>query len=121
MISTRIREDIEAGIALLDANRPGWYRDVDLEILDLASSRRCVVGQLYGTYSHGVAELGLHLGSRFGFAMPASLSNMNNRLYWKDLNEAWTQEIQMRLMEDELEEASEIGVKTEEELCAPAL
>ncbi len=38
---------VARGASHLDAHLPGWERRIDLAILDLADSCRCVLGQLY--------------------------------------------------------------------------
>jgi hypothetical protein len=43
-----ITERVERGAALLDEKRPGWWRDIDLGTLDIASRCGCVIGQLAG-------------------------------------------------------------------------
>lgn len=43
-----ITERIEKGAALLDEKRPGWWQEIDLLTLDIASRCGCVVGQLAG-------------------------------------------------------------------------
>jgi hypothetical protein len=43
-----ITERVEKGAALLDEKRPGWWRDIDLLTLDIASRCGCVIGQLAG-------------------------------------------------------------------------
>lgn len=42
-----------AAACALDRYRPDWYRRLDLDRLDLASTRRCVLGQVYGDYGSG--------------------------------------------------------------------
>jgi hypothetical protein len=51
-------ERVAVGAALLDAELPGWAERIELGLLDLGSPRCCVLGQLYGTYSVGLAEVG---------------------------------------------------------------
>lgn len=41
----------------LDACRPTWYRDVDVDLLRMNHARRCVLGQLYGDYDTGRRKL----------------------------------------------------------------
>jgi len=48
---------IERGAALLDTAAPGWEGKIDLNTLDLSSGWYCVVGQVYGDYIDGLAEL----------------------------------------------------------------
>jgi hypothetical protein len=47
------RESVERGAALLDKIEPGWELKIDLAELNLSSSCRCVLGQLYGEYEEG--------------------------------------------------------------------
>lgn len=46
----------------LDAARPGWHDELDLRTLRMSSGTRCVLGQLYGSYDHGLTAL---YGSRY--------------------------------------------------------
>ena len=41
---------VAAGAAWLDTNRPGWVADIDLDLLDMADDRNCILGQLYGNF-----------------------------------------------------------------------
>jgi hypothetical protein len=54
-----IAERVERGAALLDAKRPGWWRDIGLGRLDIKSSCDCIAGQL-GDYARTVEALGLY-------------------------------------------------------------
>lgn len=47
-----VRVSLAAACAL-DRYRPDWYRRLDLDRLDLASTRLCVLGQVYGDYATG--------------------------------------------------------------------
>src|SRR5258708_40306755 len=42
-----IAERVARGAALLDEKMPGWAEHIDLDTLNLASSCRCVLGQLH--------------------------------------------------------------------------
>jgi hypothetical protein len=42
-----IAERVARGAALLDEREPGWWQRIDLSKLDLASTCRCVLGQLW--------------------------------------------------------------------------
>lgn len=59
-VSSGVRLDVARGVALLDADRPGWRHLVDVKQLDMWDYKRCVLGQVYGDYLSGVRELGLH-------------------------------------------------------------
>lgn len=40
-----ITERVAAGAAFLDEHDPEWWREIDLDALDLGSGARCVLGQ----------------------------------------------------------------------------
>ena len=88
---------VRAGMALLDREAPGWEHLIDLDTLDVASGRSCVLGQVYesdccgacGGFSQGVEALGLITpeAERHGFLID-TLSGMPYRaltLTWKAL------------------------------------
>lgn len=60
---------VAAGAARLDADQPGWHRNVNVNTLDISSGSRCALGQTYGSYAQGVQRLGLTSGeaSSLGF------------------------------------------------------
>lgn len=45
------------GAALLDEKMPGWADKIDLDELQLNDQCNCVLGQVYGGYDDGTAEL----------------------------------------------------------------
>ena len=52
---------INAGAALLDEQvGPGWTSKVDSMTLDMSSSDRCVLGQVFGGFDEGCQSLGIH-------------------------------------------------------------
>lgn len=56
-----IADDVAAAAARLDQRMPGWWRHVDIDLLDQGSLRHDVLGQLCGDYATGLARLGLRL------------------------------------------------------------
>jgi hypothetical protein len=46
-IPEETRLAVKRGAALLDVKLPGWWQRVDLEVLQLASTNQCVLGQLF--------------------------------------------------------------------------
>jgi hypothetical protein len=54
-----VAERVERGAALLDAKRPGWWRDIDLGRLDIWSCHDCIGGQLDGGYDATMDLLGV--------------------------------------------------------------
>lgn len=50
---------VDRGIALLDERRPGWWEDVDVRKLEMASCYLCVLGQTGSSYAEEFLALGL--------------------------------------------------------------
>ena len=50
-------ERVMKGAALLDEKVPDWRGRVNVTVLNLADPWRCVLGQVFGLYSTGAAEL----------------------------------------------------------------
>lgn len=48
---------VQRGAALLDELRPGWYLQIDLEMLNVCMYNRCILGQLFGNYHIGLRVL----------------------------------------------------------------
>jgi len=94
-----IDECIARGVALLDARRPGWYRDVDIDILDMCAPDVCILGQLYGSYSDGKWLLGLEFrsGGRYGFDV---YEDDDGDWSFEDLDNRWAIIIRARLEAD---------------------
>ena len=47
MTTLTAEQAVEAGAAWLDLTYPGWYRSIDLGILDVGKCDVCVLGQVY--------------------------------------------------------------------------
>jgi hypothetical protein len=54
-----LSERVERGAALLDERRPGWWDEVNVESLSFDDGERCVLGQLWGAYKAGKAQLSI--------------------------------------------------------------
>lgn len=52
-----IEESVALGAALLDERLPGWSEQVEIEELNMVSGAYCVLGQVFGDYLDGVADL----------------------------------------------------------------
>lgn len=46
-----ISERVQRGAEWLDTERPGWFGEIDLSLLDLAECCLCVIGQVFGCYA----------------------------------------------------------------------
>lgn len=50
--------NVERGAQLLDEQRPGWYRTITLDELNMGDSSCCIIGQQFqGNYYSGVSTL----------------------------------------------------------------
>jgi len=47
MTAPNIPQRVARGVALLDAKRPGWEQEIDLDTLEVEAPWHCVIGQLY--------------------------------------------------------------------------
>ena len=54
-----LKQRVERGAALLDAEQPGWCERIDVPTLDLCDGRFCVVGQTHDSFEGGLRALGL--------------------------------------------------------------
>lgn len=100
----------------MDTNRPGWYRRIDRERLDMASWCDCIGGQEEGTYDDFVDVMGLEQGSDHGFTVnKQDTREMHPHKAFRQLKEMWVEGIELRLLRDELEAAQKIGVSSEAE------
>ncbi len=62
---------VQRGAELLDRTYPGWDDSVDLSNLQLASTCRCILGQAFGDYTHGLFRTGItHLPLELGAEHP---------------------------------------------------
>lgn len=90
---TEIRDHVDAGFALLNDSQPGWQSKVDLDDLNIDSTFRCVLGQLYGNYRIGIADLGLENPWRFGFTLSAACCELEYVPCLGALGEEWRHRI----------------------------
>lgn len=91
---------VARGAALLDDHEPGWYRRIDRDQLNIGSTARCVIGQVYGEscrygigYTAMVYNLGIDNASEYGFDSPGGGG-------YQRLRTAWLDEIDHRLLMD---------------------
>lgn len=79
-----IQERVESGAKLLDVQRPGWDSLIDIAQLDIASTSKCILGQVYGTYAVGVKDLGIDGRSHeYGFTAYPHVADVNS--VWREL------------------------------------
>lgn len=91
---------------MLDKRHPDWHQKIDLERLDMGHGQTCMLGQLYGDFSHGARSL--HLTDdrirECGFHASAPLL-MLELLAYELLDQAWIAEIRKRLSADAVAKA----------------
>ena len=97
---------------VLDNMNPGWYKTVDRDKLDMGDNCRCLLGQLYGMYSHGLSALGItrHDSVYYGVDVPDVYGEDGPavlELEYNKLSEAIVGEINDRLAFDSEVEALE--------------
>jgi len=81
-------DKVQAGAALLDDLGPEqWWTKLDAANLEISSCVRCVLGQLYGTYSVGLDGVGISTNDARLYGFTAGDS---------DINERWREEIARR-------------------------
>lgn len=97
---TTAEKRVKRGAALLDKDLPGWFRKVDVHVLDVQDTARCVVGQCYGSWIDGTGRLGLRDGveqSEHGFNLAWEEYNSAwEDAYVNELNLLWVKEIEAR-------------------------
>lgn len=57
MLHSEYADAVRVTATDLDAVVPGWYDRVDLDLLAMATTRRCVFGQVFGHHATGLDRL----------------------------------------------------------------
>lgn len=78
---------VAEGVKLLDDSRPGWWKEINLNVLDMYSTRYCVLGQLYhGSFCTGRIELGIGEGEGDLYGFDTYTGNWETLDYlWRDI------------------------------------
>ena len=104
-----IAERAKRGAELMDKLRPGWANRINVQILDMNSCSRCILGQLYKDYFEGLKRtfgtegfnpFSSHLEENYGFLADYRITggmSAKNTEYYELLAEAWKEEINKRL------------------------
>lgn len=62
-----IAERVQAGVEFLNEKMPGWEKKINLDTLDLADGRHCILGQIFAAYAK-TGRSGYNYGCEyFGF------------------------------------------------------
>lgn len=84
---------VRKGAKLLDEKKPGWADEINPDRLDLSSGLMCIVGQTFGEFSRGVADLGVEDNDyKYGF----DTDPLDEDDSYADLDEAWLKQINKR-------------------------
>jgi hypothetical protein len=104
-------EAVAQGAQVLDEKYPGWYRDINLEALDISDCFRCVCGQLGGSlligeshpYKSFLKALDLpRFEGEYGFDTLWNRDLFGPQTTYEQLDYEWTQAIEARLALDRL-------------------
>lgn len=97
-----LAECVKRGSTLLDHQQPNWYKNIDLNKLDLSDSDKCILGQTFGNFYENplVSEFILGHDEFYEFVEDHGFYLLNEIEYrdygWKLLRELWTDEIKTR-------------------------
>ncbi|TKK84613.1 hypothetical protein FDA94_28710 [Herbidospora galbida] len=58
---------VAKGVDKLDEKNPGWFHDVNPDLLEMDSADACILGLLYGWYFSGLRALSVTDGTEFGY------------------------------------------------------
>lgn len=105
-----LRSRVNAGAAKLDRERPGWHKEINLDVLDISDCYRCILGQLWGFYGDGLNVVLPDLstpGYEFGFSSEIVLYKTHKHLAstqedeYRRLTQYWIEAIKSRRAEDQ--------------------
>lgn len=102
MTKESIPDRARRGAALLDQVRPGWWKSITPEDIEMSSCHWCILGQVYGHYSCGVDTLARTDDDlcRLGFTLSPAEERCGgppqDAPEWADLAAAWSAEIEVR-------------------------
>jgi hypothetical protein len=94
-----VAAELRAAVALLDVTVPRWRRVVDPVRLDMTSSTRCVLGQVFGDYLAGRQALVELTGSRSTPGLRAFLGSFPVEPWRAELTRAASRPAPVRLRE----------------------
>ena len=90
--AVEIRRLVRNGAEFLDLAVPSWAERIRLTKLNMMDVKRCILGQLFGSYREGTEELGdgdWDWGFQHGFSPTTNFEPV--------YRERWTEEINERL------------------------
>lgn len=90
----QLRAAVEKGFNILEQKNPGCTERIVCEDLDLESLSRCVLGQVYESYSYGCYSLGISDKSapRYGFSLTDHEADSEIEFdQWNMLKQTWVE------------------------------
>jgi hypothetical protein len=98
LVETEVAAD--KGARLLDAVMPTWHRHIDIDNLDIASLEWCILVQLFGGFSDGLATVFPAMQSESGLTPPDLVSGYgfdgHDMTEARALTDAWVSEVVQR-------------------------
>lgn len=90
---------VESGAEYLDHKVSDWAEKIKLQSFSLASGQSCILGQLFGNYVNGLAQVNLDYGTAFvlGFHQNPNGDRKEGHKEWNQLTKAWKTEVCRRL------------------------
>lgn len=99
-----VERRVQAGIKLLDSNKPGWRSLVDLNDLIITHYRHCILGQVFGGFDEGLEDLGLIFLSSIDYGFTADIPyeynvgregrDLDTEPIWRELEETWVRALE---------------------------
>ena len=91
------RARVARGATILDRISPGWEREIDIGVLDLSTSDRCICGQLgKGDWAHPLV-IGLVVDDHSGSRAQNVGVTCEDTAEYGPLQDAWIEAIAARL------------------------
>lgn len=53
----KVRNKVRKGADVLDDINPGWFNEVNVKELEMASCERCILGQIFESYGCGMSNI----------------------------------------------------------------
>lgn len=105
-----IQEAAERGAALLDKERPGWEKRINLELLKMNSCVMCILGQLFHDFNRGAFQLNLGIDPEPAYEDKAAVDYYGFDGFQRradEWNAAWVAEIKKRRGADEADQGTD--------------
>jgi len=97
------RDAVARGAAWLDAHEPGWAGAIDPALLQMEHCNRCVLGQLFDGFYHGLARIGppdrslIPWAVAHGFTVVGAGKRVQELTVFARLTKLWREEVSRRV------------------------